>query len=146
VGKTYIYVLKCPITFKVRYVGKSDDPYRRYKEHLNIKNSASKEKKQWLKKLKKLGLKPILKIINKVPDDYWRDYENYYISFYLRSGYNLVNAFTKDKKSKLIKRFRIRKGKTKKKCEICGSNFLVPSSGFVKHKCCSLHCLNLYNR
>ena len=36
---TYIYVLKCPISFEVKYVGKANNPKLRYYSHLNTSKS-----------------------------------------------------------------------------------------------------------
>jgi predicted GIY-YIG superfamily endonuclease len=55
--KIYTYILKCPITNTVKYVGQSVTPQKRLKEHLGNPNPRFS---QWYDKLNKLNLKPIL--------------------------------------------------------------------------------------
>jgi len=48
----YIYALCDPITSEVRYIGKTSNPYRRYRQHLSARSLNSKKqtyKKCWLK-------------------------------------------------------------------------------------------------
>lgn len=64
--KVYVYVLIDPITLKVRYIGITKSPKRRLQGHLDdIKSNREKNthKKNWIKKLIKIGCKPIMKIL-----------------------------------------------------------------------------------
>ena len=78
--KTYIYILQDPITQEVRYVGKSNNPKRRYTSHLCDKPKVKYYSYYWIQSLLKKGLKPkpesILKmketIKNRVITDEWR--------------------------------------------------------------------------
>ena len=64
---TNIYILICPITNKVRYVGKANNISQRYKAHLNRARKHQVHKKNWILSLKKQGLKPIIEVIDVVP-------------------------------------------------------------------------------
>lgn len=75
----YIYTLSHPITNEVRYVGKTINVKRRYKQHLYDKRTSHKA--SWVKSLKKDGLKPIMTIIE-VCTDNWQEREIFWISQY----------------------------------------------------------------
>ena len=66
---TYIYYLICPIDGKVRYVGKSSNPQRRYKQHITKLDRLLTPKRMWLESLFKKNLKPICKVVEKCDND-----------------------------------------------------------------------------
>ena len=144
---TYIYVLKCPISFEVKYVGKANNPKLRYYSHLNTSKSASSYKKNWIKKLKDKNLKPILEIIAEVPISSWKEYEKYYIRYYKSLGCELTNLGTGGEGLGFGNQTSFKKGvinykkeRLKKECLVCGKFFEVSPSGFKKYKCCSMVC------
>lgn len=73
----YIYTLSHPITNEVRYVGKTINVKRRYKQHLYDKRGSHKA--SWVKSLKSEGLKPILTIIENCTPENWVEREMYWI-------------------------------------------------------------------
>lgn len=80
----YIYALADPRTENVRYVGKARNPQVRLSNHLARANGTqSRHVSRWLKSLKDLGLRPILIILEEIPDDQdWQARERYWIAFY----------------------------------------------------------------
>ena len=88
---TNIYVLEDPNTEQIRYVGKSNDPEKRLDNHLNPAKKHTTHKWNWLKKLKKNGQKPNLKIIDKVPIKEWQFWERYWIEQFRQWGFHLTN-------------------------------------------------------
>jgi hypothetical protein len=64
----YFYVLRCPITNDVKYVGRSVNPSGRYRQHIHSgKREGVKDRKAaWIKGLLNKNLKPILEIIDKL--------------------------------------------------------------------------------
>lgn len=88
---TFIYVLKEPETGKIRYVGKSNDPKRRLRDHFNEKNN--NHKACWLKSLVLRGQFPVLEIVDEVSMETWPMVEAAYIQFYREDeGCALVNT------------------------------------------------------
>jgi len=88
--KTFIYTLTDPVTNKIRYVGKADNPEKRYRNHLNSRlNNTYKE--QWIFGLKKLNQKPILEILDIVDKNEWVYWEQYWICQLKQWGFNLTN-------------------------------------------------------
>ena len=77
----YIYTLSDPNTNEVRYVGKTINIKRRYKQHLYDKRQTS-HKNSWIISLRKNGLKPIMTIIEECNNDNWEEREIYWISKY----------------------------------------------------------------
>jgi len=72
----YIYGLKCPISGKVRYIGKTNNLKKRYHSHLNPdKCEVNRHKKSWIKKLLKQGEKPEITILERIYDGQWEDAE-----------------------------------------------------------------------
>lgn len=89
--KTYIYILEDPITQEVRYVGKSNNPKRRYQSHLCNKPKVKYHSYYWIQNLLKNGVKPILTIIDETEDN-WESLEKYWIEQFKNWGYKLTNC------------------------------------------------------
>lgn len=89
--KTKIYTLSHPITKEIRYVGKT-------KFSLNdrlCKHMLTKEKNHranWIRKIKKAGLKPIIELIEEVDDYCWKESEIYWIEQLNQWNFRLLNS------------------------------------------------------
>jgi hypothetical protein len=73
------------------YIGKSDNPYRRYYEHLKDLRCVS-YKTFWIKSLLQNNLTPILQILEQCDNNIWEDREKDWINFYKKNKYNVVNS------------------------------------------------------
>ena len=62
----YVYVLVDPITNKIRYIGRTKNPDKRYVGHLN--GNSNGYILNWVDNLKQQGKRPILKIIDDTCD------------------------------------------------------------------------------
>lgn len=92
--KTYIYTLSDPRSPDViRYVGKSNNPETRLNFHLydSFLKKHKTKRTCWLKSLRKLGLKPVLEVVDVVSLSEWQFWECYYISLFRSWGFKLVN-------------------------------------------------------
>lgn len=85
--KIYIYALSDPITNEIRYIGKSNNPELRLKNHLYKCHIYNRHSSKWLLKLKLRNLKPILTILEECDINNWEERETYWISKFN----NLVN-------------------------------------------------------
>jgi group I intron endonuclease len=90
---TFIYGLVDPLSSQIRYIGKADNPAKRYFRHLreNIKNPRT-HKECWIASLLKNNLKPILEIIEETDAASWVEREKYYIAYYKSKKVDLTNA------------------------------------------------------
>ena len=91
---TFIYVLIDPRqdVWKA-YVGKSNDPVIRFKEHKAEANTGKVTKKcNWLRKLISLSLEPELLILDEVHETDWCFWEKYYIYLFDSWKYDLTNV------------------------------------------------------
>ena len=88
---TKIYVLKCPDTNDVRYVGKTNNPEQRLKAHNNKARDLGTYKRNWINKLREQNKKPIFEIIDEVDIEVWQEREKYWIEYFISMGCNLVN-------------------------------------------------------
>lgn len=88
---TFIYALKCPITGRVRYIGKSNNPQKRLSRHLGEDRDRNCHRKTWLNSLTVRGLRPILEILSEVPESEWQAWECAYIEYFRESGCDLTN-------------------------------------------------------
>src|SRR3990170_2720032 len=79
---TFIYALVDPRNQRVMYVGKSDDPRKRVKDHMC--DGVNPCKIAWIGELKELGLHPFVLILDKIDLTVasWQDAEKKWISFY----------------------------------------------------------------
>lgn len=66
----FIYILKCPITKKVRYVGSSKNPKTRFKQHVKDADKNRTLKQKWILNLKAKMELPIMEIVNQIQDEY----------------------------------------------------------------------------
>lgn len=87
---TKIYTLTDSNTNEVRYVGKANDPKKRFLKHCVISNKKT-HKTNWINKLINEGKKPILDIIDEVSINQWIFWETYWISQFKAWGFKLTN-------------------------------------------------------
>lgn len=73
----YIYKLIDPRNNEVRYIGKTINIKRRYKQHLYDKRKSHKS--SWVQSLRNEKLKPILELLETCDIDNWKERENYWI-------------------------------------------------------------------
>jgi len=85
----YIYALRDPIDNQVRYIGSSENPWQRYRQHIYCK-SGTKRYRKWLDGLKQDGHRPVLEIIEKIESFSWGQREWIWIDYYGLD--NLVNT------------------------------------------------------
>lgn len=90
----YIYCLSDPRTGDVRYIGKTNQPKLRLYGHLTEKGRRTR-KYFWIRSLQRIGLKPILEILEEFPEEsgdaLWPDAERYWITMFGFWGYKLCN-------------------------------------------------------
>ena len=89
--KKFIYLLKDPRNDDNKYVGSSNNPEKRLRDHLSKSKREHTKKGNWIKSLIKNNLKPILVILketNQLEYQYW---EEFYIKKLKDEGSNLLN-------------------------------------------------------
>jgi predicted GIY-YIG superfamily endonuclease len=86
---TYIYILKHPYE-KEAYIGKSDNPWRRYKQHMRDKRVLPKT--DWLMEMKSYNLRPNLDILDRVHKSNWEVEEKRWTRKYILKGYKIFNS------------------------------------------------------
>ena len=84
---TYIYALMDGE--KIKYIGKSDDPYKRLVYHTKYGKKIRNYKQNWVNKMIRENKVISLKILEVVPYETWEEREVYWISKYGLK--NLVN-------------------------------------------------------
>lgn len=89
---TKIYILICPIDGKVKYVGKSNDPFRRAKDHMIDLRGMDFNKASWILRLKQQKMKPIVEVVDDVPLFDWKFWEGFWIDYFKSLGYTLFNT------------------------------------------------------
>jgi hypothetical protein len=86
-----IYGLCNPETKVIRYIGKSERVKQRYQNHLN--ETYQTHKTNWIKSLKRKGLKPELIILEKITNEsIWQEREREWIKTAGEFGFKLVNS------------------------------------------------------
>ncbi len=89
---TFIYALCEPDTGEIRYIGKSDDPWLRFRKHNErALRGEQNHRACWIRSVLNSGAKPKLKIIDEVRFSEWQAAEAAYIQFLLDQGCDLVN-------------------------------------------------------
>ncbi len=91
-SNTYIYGLIDPRDNKLKYVGATTTGDRRYYQHCQIYYlKKSTLKNNWIKSLLSQNLKPNLHIIQFCEKEHLAYLEKYYINFFNKRGYALLN-------------------------------------------------------
>ena len=85
---TYIYALMDE--FKIKYIGKSDDPNKRLVYHIRYGKQVKNYKQNWVNKMIRENKEFSLKILEVVPYEIWEEREMYWIAKYGLK--NLVNG------------------------------------------------------
>jgi predicted GIY-YIG superfamily endonuclease len=87
----YIYTLNDPTNNNVYYVGKTNNPKNRYKQHVYEAKHTRKKTKlyQWMGQLLKNGQKPIMDIIDEVEVEQWESTEQLHINNHKNNGHLL---------------------------------------------------------
>ncbi len=87
---SHIYVLIDPRTEQVRYVGYSNNPQKRLRDHLAERGVT--RKKQWIRSLRREGLLPLLQVVDSALASAIARREIEWIALYKAQGANLVNG------------------------------------------------------
>ena len=89
----YIYGLLCPVSNVIRYVGKSDDPYRRLREHMESCERNSHHAARWLAGLKRKSVRPAVVVLAEIDDNEdWQQVERHFIASGKALGWKLTNS------------------------------------------------------
>jgi hypothetical protein len=87
----YIYALIDTATKEVRYIGKTVNPGGRLRAHCQCRG-ANPRLDNWIKKLKRKGLKPEIVVVEEVVESDWKLREQYWIAYYREiMGDRLIN-------------------------------------------------------
>lgn len=90
---TFIYGLCDPLTQQLRYVGKSNNPAARLREHTREKSLAVKtHKNHWVSSLVAAGLKPEIFVIEEIDRSSWQEAEQFWIAYFRYLGASLTNG------------------------------------------------------
>lgn len=104
----YIYTLTDPLTNEIYYIGKTENVEKCYSQHCSNPRRAAKGNvylTRWLLSLTDLGMKPIITVIDTVPDIYGgpgpRDEGSFrkkrLVEVYWAKGHPLLNHINKPK-------------------------------------------------
>src|SRR5688572_5293479 len=92
---TFIYVLRCPFSGDVRYVGKGDSLKARLRQHIYEAKTANikSHKCDWIRSVLKKGGRPIIQVDEMVLDGAcWKEAEQRRIAHYQANGCKLTNG------------------------------------------------------
>lgn len=89
---TFLYTLNCPLTGEVRYLGKSNNPFKRLIVHTSTAGNTKSHKNSWILSLREQGLKPTMDLLDEVPVTEWQFWEREYIRVFRAIGIKLING------------------------------------------------------
>ena len=88
---TYLYVLM-DNEYQIRYIGKSNNPDKRFKKHLSESKKSRTHKEKWINSLLSNNSRPIMAILDVVSISEWGFWEEFWISQLKSWGFKLTNA------------------------------------------------------
>jgi len=89
---TFIYILICPFDGLVKYVGKSNDPNKRVKDHMLDFRCMDLNKAVWIRKMKSNKMKPEMIVIDEVSSFDWKYWEQWWCIYFKSLGFKLFNT------------------------------------------------------
>lgn len=89
---TFIYALCEPETRTVRYIGKANEPEKRFKSHVQKSVRQKNHLGNWLRSLQFKNAVPDMVILREVEYDKWQEAEERYIRLARGCGMRLVNS------------------------------------------------------
>jgi hypothetical protein len=88
----YIYYLIDPNDKKVRYVGCSKNPKRRFYQHLHKLDVLHTDKRKWLESLFRNRQEPIMKVVKKcIGEEEAREQEQHHLDMHIETALNIHN-------------------------------------------------------
>ena len=90
-SSVYIYGLKDPRDYQIKYIGKTIDIGRRIKEHNQIHRNKKSKKNSWIIHLVENGMQPIMEILEECKETNWIEREMYWIQYYKELVFDLKN-------------------------------------------------------
>lgn len=89
----FIYTLREP-GGPIRYIGKTKDCLTRLKWHLKEarRHKARAHKNHWIRSLLAKNEMPLIEVIDEVEETDWQERERFWISWFRKMGFNLVNG------------------------------------------------------
>jgi len=90
---SFIYALRDPVSGEIRYIGKSTNPIKRLRTHIEQSHQKNTHKECWIIGLLNIGLKPdieILEIVSAFSD--WEAREKWWIAEGRDLGWRLTNT------------------------------------------------------
>jgi hypothetical protein len=98
----YIYTLSDPSTMEIRYVGQTNEPKRRFNDHISSSVNESSDsydtyKARWIRKIINNNLVPIMSIIDSCSSfEESNKLEKIYVENLTKDGYRLTNSHVTD--------------------------------------------------
>jgi len=98
----YIYTLSDPSTMEIRYVGQTNEPKRRFNDHISSSINESSDsydtyKARWIRKILNNNLLPIMTIIDSCRSfEQSNKLERIYVENLTKDGYRLTNSHVTD--------------------------------------------------
>lgn len=98
----YIYTLSDPSTMEIRYVGQTNEPKRRFNDHISSSINESSDsyntyKARWIRKILNNNLLPIMSIIDSCSSfEESNKLERIYVEKLIKDGYRLTNSHVTD--------------------------------------------------
>ena len=90
-NNVYIYGLKDPRDCQIKYIGKTINIDRRWKEHNQIHRNKKSKKNSWITHLLQNNMQPIMEILEECEESMWIEREMYWIKYYQWLGFDLKN-------------------------------------------------------
>lgn len=91
-NQAYIYALVDPTTGLIRYIGKTCKSLSaRLGGHKQDSINNKTRKERWIAKLLRLGVHPVIELIEIVPRENWKEFERAWISKLRKLGFDLTN-------------------------------------------------------
>ena len=88
----FIYALRDPLSWDVRYVGKANDVVQRYRRHIYDSPTGRYRNARWIASLRRRGLRPMLELLDVGSGDGHAAAERAWIAELRRQGADLTNT------------------------------------------------------